>query len=228
MTTGPAAEDEHRRRLRAGRSVTRAALTRPPRDAATNRSNTASASSGPGAPSGWYWTVSIGCSRWRSPSTEPSLRLTLADPEAGRRRQRRRRRPGPRGSGRSPGRSPSSRSWTGWFAPWWPNRSRRVSAPAARADDLVAEADAEQRPAVVDDRPRQRDRAVEARRIARARATGSRRRCRPARTSAAVAVCGRTRTRAPRRRMRADDVRLQAEVDDRRRAGRRRRSPDRR
>ena len=25
-----------------------------------------------------------------------------------------------------------SRSWTGWFAPWCPNRSRRVSAPAAR------------------------------------------------------------------------------------------------
>ena len=23
-------------------------------------------------------------------------------------------------------------SWTGWFAPWWPNRSRVVSAPAAR------------------------------------------------------------------------------------------------
>ena len=44
--------------------------------ATTNRSNTASASSGPGAPSGWYWTVSIGSVAWRSPSTEPSLRLT--------------------------------------------------------------------------------------------------------------------------------------------------------
>lgn len=44
--------------------------------AATKRSNTASASSGPGAPSGWYWTVSMGSSWWRNPSTEPSLRLT--------------------------------------------------------------------------------------------------------------------------------------------------------
>src|SRR5213075_845660 len=44
--------------------------------AATKRSNTASASSGPGAPSGWYWTVSIGSSAWRRPSTDPSFRLT--------------------------------------------------------------------------------------------------------------------------------------------------------
>ena len=44
--------------------------------AVTNRSKTASASSGPGAPSGWYWTVSIGRSRWRRPSTDRSLRFT--------------------------------------------------------------------------------------------------------------------------------------------------------
>ena len=44
--------------------------------ASRKRSNTASASSGPGAPSGWYCTVSIGFEAWRSPSTEPSFRLT--------------------------------------------------------------------------------------------------------------------------------------------------------
>ena len=84
--------------------------------AATNRSKTASASSGPGAPSGWYWTVSIGFSRWRRPSTDPSLRLTWLTwnpDEAG---------------SESPTTwtswfwavtwtSPSSRSRTGWFAP---------------------------------------------------------------------------------------------------------------
>ena len=70
---GPGAEDQDRGRLGARIGVTpRRAL----RTAATNRSNTASASSGPGAPSGWYWTVSIGFSRWRRPSTERSLRLT--------------------------------------------------------------------------------------------------------------------------------------------------------
>ena len=51
-------------------------VTRAGRSASTNRSNTASASSGPGAPSGWYWTVSMGSSAWRSPSTERSLRLS--------------------------------------------------------------------------------------------------------------------------------------------------------
>ncbi len=74
-----------------------------PDTAATKRSNTASASSGPGAPSGWYWTVSIGCSRWRRPSTEPSLRLTWLTRKPDALRHRRSRRPGPRGSGRSPG-----------------------------------------------------------------------------------------------------------------------------
>ena len=63
---------------------------------------------------------------------------------------------------------PSSTSWTGWFAPWWPNRSRRRVGARGPADDLVTEADAEQRPAVVDDRLRQRDRGLESCRIARA------------------------------------------------------------
>ena len=69
------------------------------------------------------------------------------------------------------------------------------------ADDLVAEADPEQRPAVVDDRARQRDLRLEPGRIAGARreddAVDVRRRGRPT----ATAVCGRTRTRAPRRRI---------------------------
>ena len=50
------------------------------------RSKTSAASSGPGEPSGWYWTVSIGSVRWRRPSTEPSLRLrwlTLKPDSAG-------------------------------------------------------------------------------------------------------------------------------------------------
>ena len=56
--------------------------------AATNRSKTASASSGPGAPSGWYWTVSMGSVACRSPSTDPSFRLTWLtwNPERGRQR----------------------------------------------------------------------------------------------------------------------------------------------
>src|SRR5450756_324048 len=56
------------------------------RAAATKRSKTASASRGPGAPSGWYCTVSIGSERWRSPSTEPSFRftwLTMNPPSTG-------------------------------------------------------------------------------------------------------------------------------------------------
>ena len=85
MTTGP----EPRIRTEAG--FGRAAVTRAPRRAPpppTKRSKTASASSGPGAPSGWYWTVSIGSSRWRSPSTEPSLRFTWLTRNPLRARQR--------------------------------------------------------------------------------------------------------------------------------------------
>ena len=46
------------------------------------------------------------------------------------------------------------------------------------ADDLVPEADPQQRPPVVDDRAGQGDLGLEPRRVARARATGSARRCR--------------------------------------------------
>ncbi len=77
----PGAEDQDGRGLAAdglGRSRPAAQRGDPARSAAraTNRSNTARASSGPGAPSGWYWTVSIGSVAWRRPSTEPSFRLT--------------------------------------------------------------------------------------------------------------------------------------------------------
>ena len=108
---------------------------------ATNRSKTASASSGPGAPSGWYWTVSIGLRPVAQALDRAVVEVDLADAE-----------PDAAGS-ESPTTwtswfwavtctEPESRSWTGWFAPWCPNRSRRVSAPAGAADDLVAEADA--------------------------------------------------------------------------------------
>ena len=150
---------------------------------------------------------------WRSPSTDRSLRLSWLT-----------RNPDAAGSD-SPTTwtswfwavtwtSPRSTSWTGWFAPWWPNRSRRVSAPAARPTIWWPRQMPEQRPAVVDDRPRQRDLRRRAAPGRPARATGSRRRCRDDRTSAAVAVCGKTRTRAPAMAHRPDDVRLQAEVDD--------------
>ena len=83
---------------------------------------------------------------------------------------------------------------------------RRVRARGA-ADDLVAEADPEQRPAVVDDGARQRDLGRRGGPDRRARATGSRRRCRRRGRRRARRVCGRTRTRAPRRRIDRDDVR---------------------
>ena len=206
----PRSEDQDRRRLQAWRRqrpAPRAAVA-----AATNRSNTASASSGPGAPSGWYWTVSIGFSRWRRPSTEPSLRLTWLT-----------RNPDALGSD-------APTTWTSWFwAVTWTrpeldvvDRMVRpvVSEPEpgrVRArrptDDLVAEADAEQRPAVVDDRLRQGHGAVESSRIPRAR-----------RQDQAVDV--RSEGDSGRDRVRqdadpgaavahgADDVGLQSEVDD--------------
>ena len=139
----------------------------PPRRAVaavTNRSKTASASSGPGAPSGWYWTVSIGSSAWRRPSTEPSLRLTWLT-----------RNPDAAGSGLGDhldlvvlgrdldhaGVEVADRVVRPVVAE---PQARRLGARRS-ADDLMAEADPEQRPAVVDDRPRQRDGAVEPGRI---------------------------------------------------------------
>ena len=205
MTTGPEP------RIRTDRGL--AAHRRRAPAAATNRSNTASASSGPGAPSGWYWTVSIGSVAWRRPSTEPSLRftwLTWKPPSAG---------------SESPitwtswfwavtWTSPWSTSRTGWFAPWCPNRSRAGLGARGARHDLVAEADPEQRPPVVDDRPGQRDGPVEPGRIAR-----------PRRQDHPVDVRRQRDGRRDRVRQdpdagaapphAADDVRLQAEVDDR-------------
>ena len=137
------------------------------RSAATNRSNTASASSGPGAPSGWYWTVSIGRSRWRRPSTEPSLRLTWLTWK-----------PPARGHGLGddldlvvlgrhldqPGVDVADRVVRAVMAESQP----AGVGPGGAGHDLVTEADPEQRPAVGDRRPRQRHRPGEPRRIARA------------------------------------------------------------
>ena len=129
---GAAAEDQHRRRLRRGGSPRRgrsSAVVTCRAAGVTNRSNTASASSGPGAPSGWYWTVSIGFSRVAQPLHRAVVEVELAHPEARRRRDRRRRRPGPRGSARSPGRSPcrgpgpgGSRRGARTAAGWSPRR----------------------------------------------------------------------------------------------------------
>src|SRR5215467_9317225 len=47
-----------------------------PSISAQNSLNNPDASCGPGAASGWYWTLKAGASSSRSPSTTPSLRLT--------------------------------------------------------------------------------------------------------------------------------------------------------
>jgi len=92
-----------------------------------------------------------------------------------------------------------SRSWTGWLAPWWPKRRRRVSAPAASPMTWW---------------PRQMPRSGRpSSMMARARATGPASRAgspgpgdrttpatSDARTSEGEDVCGRIRTRTPRRR----------------------------
>ena len=198
MTTGP----EPRIRTEAGfgpGGVNATGARRASATAATNRSNTASASSGPGAPSGWYWTVSIGFSRWRRPSTEPSLRLTWLT-----------RNPDAAGSD-----APDDLDLVVLgghldhaqllvvdrvVRPVVPEPEARRVGPRRPPDDLVAEADAEQRPPVVDDRLRQRDRAVESSRI-----PGPGDRIRPSMSGASATadeiVCGRMRTRAPRWRM---------------------------
>ena len=64
---------------------------------------------------------------------------------------------------------PVSRSFTGWFAPWWPNFIFSVFAPEARPMQLVAEADAEHRHAGrVEDLADRLDRVVARLRVARA------------------------------------------------------------
>ena len=63
---------------------------------------------------------------------------------------------------------PLSRSFTGWFAPWWPNFILKVFAPDGQRHDLVAEADAEGRDAALDQLARRGDRVVARLRVARA------------------------------------------------------------
>ena len=177
------------------------------------RSKTSSASSGPGEPSGWYWTVSTGRLRCRSPSTEPSLRLRWLTSK-----------PPSRGSV-SPTTStswfwavictrPVCRSLTGWLAPWWPKRKRRVSAPAARPTIWwPRQMPSRGRPSAMAARA-SRDRPIEARRVARPGRQDQAGACRRQGRSRPCAVCGSTRTRAPRAARLADDILLQPEVDD--------------
>ena len=155
----PRAEDQDRGRLlgRDGhRSTPRRAAA-----AATNRSKTASASSGPGAPSGWYWTVSIGSSRWRSPSTEPSLRLTWLTRKPGRGRQRLADDLDLVVLGGDLD-EPELEVLDRVVRAVMPEPEARRLGAGGPPDDLVPEADPEQRAAVVDDRLRERDRPVEA------------------------------------------------------------------
>ena len=173
---------------------------------------------GPGAPSGWYWTVSIGSSAWRRPSTERSLRLTWLT-----------RKPDAAGS-------ESPTTWTSWFwAVTWtspcrgpgPGGSRRggrtgagvVSAPAARPTIWwPRQIPSSGRPSSM---------------TARASATGPSSRAGspgPGREHDAGDVgrehvaprspCAAGRGPARRAAAGSDDVRLEAEVDDRRRAAR--------
>ncbi len=85
---------------------------------------------GPGAPSGWYWTLKTGRERWARPSTEPSFRFSWETKKSP-------------GGMLSPSTwnswfwlvmwvSPVSRSLTGWLAPWCPKGSREVRPPIAR------------------------------------------------------------------------------------------------
>ena len=224
MTTGP----EPRIRTEAGFAraspVIRDRVTarRAPRTGRTPRARRA----GPGAPSGWYWTVSIGRSRWRSPSTEPSLRLTwlTRNPDAARQRV------ADdldlvvlRGHLDQPHLEVLDRV-VGAVMPEAEPASCRRPRPG---HDLVAEADPEQRPAVVDDRAGQRHLLLEA-----GGSPGPGDRITPsmsdARTSDGGAVCGKHADARAAEAHRADDVGLEPEVDDRRSAGRCRRAPRRR
>ena len=132
--------------------------------AATKRSNTASASSGPGAPSGWYWTVSIGRLAVAEALHGPVVEVDLADPEAGPLRDRRPDDLDLVVLGRDldqPELEVADRVVRAVVAEPEP---RRLGARGP-SDDLVSQADPEQRPAVVDDRLRQRHGSVQAGRI---------------------------------------------------------------
>src|SRR6266480_3091240 len=87
------------------------------------------ASCGPGDASGWYCTENAGHSRWRSPSHVPSLRLTCVGSQPWRATDS--------GSTANPwfwaviSTLSVTRSFTGWFAPCWPNLSLYVRPPPA-------------------------------------------------------------------------------------------------
>ena len=178
----------------------RASRHAPRRQASTNRSNTASASSGPGAPSGWYWTVSIGFSRVAQPLDRPVVEVELADPEPGARRQRCRRRPGPRGSARSPGRSPCRGP-----GPGGSRRGARTAGaacrrrPPARRSGGRGRCPSSGRPSSMTARASATGPSSRAGSPGPGREHDARDVARRARRPA-VAVCGRTRTRTPRRR----------------------------
>ena len=141
------------------------------------------------------------------------VQVALADDEAAVGGAASRRRPRPRGSGPSPARGRTRRPCTGWFAPWWPKRRRRVSAPAARPTIWwPRQMPSSGRPSSI---------AACARRTGPSSRDGSpgpgdRTRPRISGASAvrASTVCGSTRTRAPRATQLTNDVLLQAEVDD--------------
>ena len=222
----PGAEDQDRRAASALRRPGR----RPSRDrhapapaAATNRSNTASASSGPGRALGVVLDRLDRQRRVAQALDRAVVQVQLADVEAatpagsdvaddldlvvlgGDLDAARGRGPGPGGSRRG-GRTGagSSRRRRPGATIWWPRQipsSGRPSSMTARAS-ATGPASRAGSPG-----PGERTSAVDV--------------AAPAPPTVEI-VCGRIRTRAPRRRIAADDVRLQPEVDDRRRAARRR------
>ena len=196
-----------RRSSRGGRAPDR---RRPPRTGRTPPARRAARA----RPRGGTGRSRSAASRWRRPSTEPSLRLIWLTWKPPARGQRSRRPPGPRGSGRSPG----------------PARCRRPGPDGWRRDDRTAAGACRRRPRgrrsggrgrspaaagrrrwppapAPPVRPVAPDRPGRARGRARRRLGAARRRW--------PTVWGRIRTRAPRRRERADDVRLEPVVDDR-------------
>ena len=216
---GPGADDEDggrpgrvalgAPRSRAGVAGIRRAATWP-----RKRSKTSAASSGPGEPSGWYWTVSMGRRVVAQALDRAVVEVALADVEARRRAAATRRRPPPRGSAPSPAPGPCPRrERDGWrrggrsaaaacCAPaaratiWWPRQmpsSGRPSAMTARASATGPSS--------------------------RAGSPGPGERTTPATSAARTCAGGRgVRQHADARAapaQRAHDVRLEAEVHDR-------------
>ncbi len=200
----PGADDEHRgrlgRRRRPGCRRDPGRLAHPAAPMrARKRSKTSTASSGPGEPSGWYCTVSMGSVVVAQPLDAAVVEVALADREAGAAWQR----VGVHRDLVVLGRDlhPSGAQVL--------HRMVRAVMPEAQAarlgargagHDLVAQADAQERPAIGDDRRAPARSGRPAAPGHRGRATAPRPATSGRSTSAAVAVCGSTRTRAPRRR----------------------------